>query len=97
MSSASPPDQARTAATLPRAPAGSPPGWVASINEGEMSGLVLERIERWSPLKQEMVEGKPYWTVAIDYQADSIFGNFPARAKALIQGGQVVKWISAPR
>ncbi len=75
---------------------GRVPVVVNSINKGEMPGLAIERIERWGALKEENFERKPYWAVEIDYQADSIFGNFPARAKALIQGS-TVKWISAPR
>ena len=76
---------------------GQVPVVVKSILGGAQPGLTMNRVEKWSQIKQERIEGRPYWTVEVDYMADSIFGNFPARAKALIERGQVVKWISAPR
>ena len=76
---------------------GEVPVVVKSILGGAQPGLTMNRVEKWSQIKQERIEGRPYWTVEVDYMADSIFGNFPARAKALIERGQVVKWISAPR
>jgi len=70
---------------------------MASIEAGDQPGMLPKYIQKWGPLKQEMVEGSPYWTVEIDYMADSIFGVFPSRAKALIQQNRVVRWITLPR
>ncbi len=78
-------------------PDGQVPIVVKSIQDGAQPGLAMERVQKWGALQQERIEGRPYWTVEVDYQADSIFGRFPARAKALMERGQVVKWISAPR
>ena len=68
-----------------------------SIESGGMSGLDMKRVEKWGVLKQERIEGRSYWTVEVDYKADSIFGKFPARAKALLERGRVVRWVSSPR
>jgi hypothetical protein len=76
---------------------GQVPLVVKSIENGGMSGLDLKRVEKWGVLKQERIEGRSYWTVEVDYQADSIFGKFPARAKALLERGRVVRWVSSPR
>jgi hypothetical protein len=76
---------------------GQVPLVVKSIENGGMSGLDMKRVEKWGMLKQERIEGRPYWTVEVDYQADSIFGQFPARAKALLERGRVVRWVSSPR
>jgi len=78
-------------------PDGQVPLVVKSIESGDMSGLNMKRVEKWGELKQERIEGRPYWTVEVDYQADSIFGQFPARAKALLERGSVVRWVSSPR
>ena len=76
---------------------GQVPLVVKSIQQGGQPGLDMKRVEKWGAIQQERVEGRPYWTVEVDYLADSIFGQFPARAKALIERGKVVKWISSPR
>ena len=76
---------------------GQIPVVLASIEAGDQPGMLTKYIQRWGPLKQEVVEGSPYWTVEIDYMADSIFGIFPSRAKALIQQNKVVRWITLPR
>jgi hypothetical protein len=76
---------------------GQVPLVVKSIENGGMSGLDMKRIQKWGVLKQERIEGRPYWTVDVDYDADSIFGQFPARAKALLERGRVVRWVSSPR
>lgn len=70
---------------------------IASIQAGEQPGLLPQNIQRWGQLQQETIEGVPYWTVEIDYLADSIFGMFPAKAKALMQQNRVQKWITLPR
>ena len=76
---------------------GQVPVAIASIQAGEQPGLLPQNIQKWGQLKQETVDGVPYWTLEIDYLADSIFGMFPAKAKALIQQNKVAKWITLPR
>ena len=44
-------------------------------------------------LKQERIQGRPYWTVEVSFLVDSIFGRFPKDAKALIRNGRLEKWV----
>lgn len=72
---------------------GTVPAVMASIAADGQPGLKAQHIQKWGPLQQEGA----FWTVQVDYMADSIFGVFPARAKAFIQQNKVVKWETLPR
>jgi outer membrane biosynthesis protein TonB len=69
------------------------PAVMASISAEGQPGLVAQNIQKWGELKKE----GQYWTVEIDYMADSIFGVFPSRAKAFIRQNKVVKWETLAR
>ena len=76
---------------------GTVPAVMASIAAEGQPGLKAQNIQKWGQLQQELSNGKQYWTVEIDYMADSIFGIFPARAKAFIEQNKVVKWETLAR
>ena len=47
----------------------------------------------WKAGENEVVDGETYQTGVAAYKAATIFGVKTIQAKALIQGGEVKKWI----
>ena len=66
---------------------------LASIRSNELADCQEQFIQRWGVLKQERIQGRPYWTVEVSFLVDSIFGRFPKDAKALIRNGRLEKWV----
>ena len=78
---------------------GTVPLVVASINQRQSakrdSEPKLAEIRGWGQVTFREVEGQPYWCSSVRYTARTIFGEFPTEAWALIQNGQVQKWVYA--
>ena len=68
---------------------------VASIKAKDVTEFDLAKIDAWTPVFFDEVEGEPYWTSTVKYKAKTIFGNFDAEAMALMRKGKVEKWIYA--
>ena len=66
---------------------------LASIRAKGLEDCQEQFIQRWGVLKQERIQGRPYWTVEVSFLVDSIFGRFPKDAKALIRNGRLEKWV----
>ena len=66
---------------------------LASIRANGLEDCQEQFIQRWGVLKQERIQGRPYWTVEVSFLVDSIFGRFPKDAKALIRNGRLEKWV----
>lgn len=66
---------------------------LASIRANGLADCQEQFIQRWGVLKQERIQGRPYWTVEVSFLVDSIFGRFPKDAKALIRNGRLEKWV----
>ena len=66
---------------------------MASIRANGLEDCQEQFIQRWGVLKQERIQGRPYWTVEVSFLVDSIFGRFPKDAKALIRNGRLDKWV----
>ncbi len=71
------------------------PAMVASIKAKDVTEFTLEKIKSWTPALFDEVDGEPYWTATVKYEAKTIFGTFDAEAMALMQKGAVKKWIYA--
>jgi hypothetical protein len=74
---------------------GQVPVAVASIRAKEVTDFDLGVIDAWGPVLYDEIDGEPYWTVSVNYEAETIFGKFPAEAVALIRQGKVEKWVFA--
>ncbi len=72
---------------------GQVPLMVASINRRDVTEIDVEKIERWGPVRFEMVEGEPYWTGTVNYQTATLFGLIDTEAQALIRKGRVIDWV----
>lgn len=66
-----------------------------SIKGGAVKEFTFEQVEEWIAGEEETVDGVSYQTGLVSYKAETIFGVQAVQAKALIQGGQVKKWVYA--
>ena len=61
-----------------------------AVSEFETSGVL-----KWENGDNETIDGTEYQVGFATYEKETIFGNQPVVAKALIKGGKVVKWVYA--
>jgi len=72
---------------------GRVPAMVASINNKDVTEFNVGMIKGWGAVLYDEIDGEPYWTGTVSYDAKTIFGVFPAEAMALMRRGKVEKWI----
>ena len=68
---------------------------VDSIAKKDVTEFDLKTIKEWTPVLYDEIEGEPYWTATVKYDAKTVYGTFDAEAMALMKGGEVEKWIYA--
>lgn len=66
---------------------------VSSINNRDVTEFNVGMIKGWGAVLYDEIDGEPYWTGTVSYDAKTIFGTFPAEAMALMRRGKVEKWI----
>ena len=66
-----------------------------SVKSGQIKEFKYEQVEAWKASEDEEVDGESYQVGLAAYKAETIFGVKTVQAKALIQGGKVVKWVYA--
>lgn len=66
-----------------------------NLEGGSVQEFSAKEVEKWEAGEEEEVDGELYQTGLVTYRADTIFGPKPVQAKALIQGGKLIKWIYA--
>jgi hypothetical protein len=81
----------------PTAPPAAPADVVAvmqeSIKSGQIKEFTFDQVLGWKAEADEVVDGESYQTGVAAYKAETIFGVKTIQAKALIQGGKVIRWI----
>lgn len=90
----------------PAAPPAAPPAPAAALGPEEIVKVMQDSIRAkqvkefnfdqvlgWKAGEEEEVDGEKYQTGVAAYKAETIFGVKTIQAKALIQGGEVKKWI----
>jgi hypothetical protein len=66
----------------------------ASIQAGEIKEFTFDQVLEWQPGEgSETIDGQSYQTGIASYKAETVFGVKTIQAKALIQGGKVVRWL----
>lgn len=75
-----------------RAADGSYPLLLASIRNGQVTEIKAENIQNWQAPQTTTVEGKTAWAVKVNFQANTVFGLYPAEAQALVINGKVKGW-----
>lgn len=66
----------------------------ASIQAGEIKEFSFDQVLEWQPGEgTETIDGQVYQTGIASYKAETVFGVKTIQAKALIQGGKVVRWL----
>ncbi len=66
----------------------------ASIQAGEIKEFTFDQVLEWLPGEgAETIDGQNYQTGIASYKAETVFGVKTIQAKALIQGGKVVRWL----
>lgn len=80
------------AATPSRANDGTYPVLVAHLNSGEVNEIKLKNIHGWGDAIATQWEGKPAWSVKVQFDAETVFGLQPAEAQAIISNGRVKGW-----
>ena len=64
-----------------------------SIRAKQVKEFTFDQVLGWKAGEDEEVDGENYQTGVAAYKAETIFGVKTIQAKALIQGGEVKKWI----
>lgn len=64
-----------------------------SIRSGQIKEFTFDQVIGWKAGEEEELEGEKYQTGLAAYKAETIFGVKNIQAKALIQGGKVIRWI----
>ena len=64
-----------------------------SIRAKQVKEFTFDQVLGWKAGEEEEVDGEKYQTGVAAYKAETIFGVKTIQAKALIQGGEVKKWI----
>ena len=68
---------------------------VDSIAKNDVTEFDLKMIKEWTPVLFDEIEGEPYWTATVKYDAKTVYGTFDAEAMALMKEGKVEKWVYA--
>jgi hypothetical protein len=71
---------------------GSYPLLVASMKRGQVTEVKPDNIIGWQPPQPTKIQGKNGWAVKVNYNAKTIFGDFPVEAQALVVDGRVQGW-----
>jgi hypothetical protein len=66
---------------------------LSSISDGDVHEIKINEIDRWGPIRYEIVGGEPYWTGTVSYTTDTLFGAIDTEAMALIRKGKVIEWV----
>ncbi len=64
-----------------------------SLKSGQIKEFTGDQVSALKAGKEEMIDGETYQVGLVNYQAETIFGTQDIEAKALIQGGKVIKWL----
>jgi hypothetical protein len=64
-----------------------------SIRSGQIKEFTFDQVIGWKAGEEEELEGEKFQTGLAAYKAETIFGVKNIQAKALIQGGKIVRWI----
>lgn len=64
-----------------------------SIRSGQIKEFTFDQVIGWKATENEETDGEKYQTGLAAYKAETIFGVKNIQAKAMIQGGKVVRWI----
>ncbi|MDB4687171.1 hypothetical protein OAE92_00125 [Akkermansiaceae bacterium] len=65
------------------------------IAAGTLKEFKAEQVVTWKAGEDESVDGVNYQIGLVTYKAQTIFGEKPVNAKALIKGGEVNRWVFA--
>ncbi len=66
----------------------------ASIKAGAIKEFTFDQVLDWQASEApETIDGESYQTGLASYKAETVFGVKTIQAKALIKGGQVVRWL----
>lgn len=66
----------------------------SSIQAGEIKEFTFDQVLEWVAGEgTETIDGQSYLTGIASYKAETVFGVKTIQAKALIQGGKVVRWL----
>jgi len=65
------------------------------IAAGTLKEFKSEQVVTWKPSEDESIDGVNYQIGLVTYKAQTIFGEKPVNAKALIKGGEVDRWVFA--
>lgn len=74
-------------------PTGKVSVMITSIEDGDVNEIKLDEIERWGPIRYDIVDGEPYWTGTVKYKTPTLFGIIDTEAMALIRKGKVIDWV----
>lgn len=66
-----------------------------SIAAGAINEFTSEQVKNWAFEGDETVDGTDYQVGVASYEAKTIFGKRVVKAKALIKGGKVERWVFA--
>jgi hypothetical protein len=64
-----------------------------SIRSGQIKEFTFDQVIGWKAGEDEELDGEKYQTGLAAYKAETIFGVKNIQAKAMIQGGKVIRWI----
>ena len=65
------------------------------IAAGTLKEFKAEQVVTWKAGEDESIDGVSYQIGLVTYKAQTIFGEKPVNAKALIKGGEVNRWVFA--
>jgi hypothetical protein len=66
----------------------------ASIQAGEIKEFTSDQVLEWAAGEgPETIDGQSYQIGIVSYKAETVFGVKTIKAKALIQGGKVTRWV----
>jgi len=66
-----------------------------SLNSNPLAEFTADGVKKWESGEDETVDGIDYQVGLATYLKDTILGDQPAQAKALIRNGEVSKWVFA--
>ena len=65
------------------------------IAAGTLKEFKAEQVVTWKAGEDESIDGVNYQIGLVTYKAQTIFGEKPVNAKALVKGGEVDRWVFA--
>ncbi|MEZ5387605.1 MAG: hypothetical protein R3F13_19010, partial [Prosthecobacter sp.] len=71
---------------------GSYPLLIASMKRGQVTEIKPDNIIGWQTPQPAKIQGKDGWAIKVNYNAKTIFGEFPVEAQALVVDGHVQGW-----